>query len=310
MTSYVHAPRDASHPMHQPRPNRFGGACGSCGAGVKVGQGTVMDTGNRRVVLHLAGQCPERPATAKLAARPNRYAGDCGTCGGHVAAGLGRVDKVNGRWVVFHVGEASCTPEAKAARRPVPARPARPEGDQPAWPANLYPGSCADCGEWVEADAGRRFQPPGGGRWQVAHQPGGCPPPLPEGVDDGYYATRSATGNNDLDFWRVSRNDAGRIKVQRVIGGHADTPVNRTVGHAALTAILAEGPEACATRYGVESESCCHCNHHLTEQASRELGYGPDCAEDHGNGETWQALDKQRKAEAAAAHDARELATV
>lgn len=290
MTSYVGRVYDASDPIHQPRPNRFGGACGSCGAGVKVGAGTFVNTGNRTVVMHLPGQCPA-PAP-----RPNKYAGTGVCCGHRVEAGEGVTSKAGGAWVVNHL-------PGQCPSAPAPAK--APAKDEAVVRPNLYPGSCADCAEWVEAEAGRRFQPAGGGRWQVAHLPGGCPPPLPDGVDDGYYATRSATGNNDYDFWRVSRNDAGRIKVQRVIGGHADTPVNRTVGHAALTAVLAEGPAACGLRYGHELERCQHCNKHLTERASRELACGPDCADEHGLGETWQALNARYKAEEAA-----ELASV
>lgn len=288
MTSYVGRVYDASNPMHQPKPNRFGGACGSCGAGVKTGQGTFVNTGNRTVVMHLPGQCPERPAPAP---RPNKYAGTCVGCANRVDAGEGVTTKVEGRWVVNHLpGQCPARPA-----RPAPAKDEAVAATRP----NLYPGSCADCGEWVEAEAGRRVKPDGG-RWQAAHLTGGCPPPLPEGVDDGYYATISATGNNDLDFWRVSRNDAGRIKVQRVIGGHADTPVNRTVGHAALTAILAAGTEAAGKRYADELERCMHCTLTLTDDASRALGKGQDCADHHGQGDEWRRLDREFRAAAKA----------
>ena len=53
---------------------------------------------------------------------------------------------------------------------------ARPDyGSKGTFKTNQYPGTCTDCGNRVEAEAGIRFQPFGGGRWLVSHRTGQCP---------------------------------------------------------------------------------------------------------------------------------------
>lgn len=104
--------------------------------------------------------------------------------------------------------------------------------------------------------------------------------PYPD-VPAGHYATISATGNNDFDFWRVDRPEEGQWKgrtfVKRVIGGKPDKNVYRQTARDALKAILAEGIEVTRTRYGTEIGQCWKCNRHLTDETSRALGIGPDC---------------------------------
>jgi Family of unknown function (DUF6011) len=100
-------------------------------------------------------------------------------------------------------------------------------------------------------------------------------------VPAGHYATKSRTGNNDLDFWRVDRptegNWAGRIFVKRVIGGKPDHNVRAQERASALAAIAEDGPEAAAKLYGQEIGRCSRCNRHLTDETSREFGMGPEC---------------------------------
>ena len=100
-------------------------------------------------------------------------------------------------------------------------------------------------------------------------------------VPEGHYAVASATGNNDLDFYRVDvvteGRWAGRTFVKRVIGGRPDSPVRGAEGIAALKRIVEAGPEAAAVLYGQEVGRCYACNRHLTDETSRSLGIGPDC---------------------------------
>lgn len=100
-------------------------------------------------------------------------------------------------------------------------------------------------------------------------------------VPAGHYAITSLTGNNDLDFFRVDRPKdgryGGRTFVKRVIGGHPDVPVRGMDARRALQAILREGVEQAAQRYGREVGRCFRCNRHLTDETSRQLGIGPDC---------------------------------
>lgn len=104
--------------------------------------------------------------------------------------------------------------------------------------------------------------------------------PLPE-VPEGYYATASRTGNNDLDFWAIDRPTegrwAGRVFVKRVVGGRADQNVRGPEARLALEAIAAAGPEDAARLYGQEVGRCGRCNRHLTDETSRAYGLGPEC---------------------------------
>lgn len=157
--------------------------------------------------------------------------------------------------------------------------PARPR-------ANRFPGKCADCGGWIEAEAGAIAKVRG--RWVVNHI-GTCPPPqarperparpaLPD-VPAGYYALPDPTGRNDLRFYRVDRPTEGRwagytfLKV--VIGGQPDRRVPREDVPGILAEIAAD-PDA-GFRYGREIGRCCACNRQLTDEESRRLGIGPDC---------------------------------
>lgn len=100
------------------------------------------------------------------------------------------------------------------------------------------------------------------------------------GVPQGHYATESATGNNDLDFWRVQKPDkgkwAGYTFVNRVIGGRPSVAVRGATAEAALKAIAKDVPGA-SIRYGQELGRCSRCNRHLTDETSRALGIGPEC---------------------------------
>jgi hypothetical protein len=155
---------------------------------------------------------------------------------------------------------------------------------------NRFAGNCAKCGGKVEAEQGRVDKTDAG--WVASHLPGKCRE-IPDKVDvkavmdryseipRGHYATLSLTGHNDFDFWRVDRPEqgtyAGRTFVKRIVGGKPDLNVSRTTKFAALDAILEEGIENTARRYGQELGRCSRCNRSLTDQTSRALGIGPEC---------------------------------
>lgn len=105
-------------------------------------------------------------------------------------------------------------------------------------------------------------------------------PRLPD-VPAGFYATPSATGNNDYDFWSVDRPTegrwAGRTFVDRVIGGRSNTPVRGATARQALEAINSEGIEVARIRFAQELGRCWKCGRHLTDDESRRLGIGPVC---------------------------------
>jgi hypothetical protein len=170
--------------------------------------------------------------------------------------------------------------------------------------ANKYAGPCARCGFEVAAESGL-ISKNNAGKWVASHLPGDCPTKadvqaqgtwpktkVPAQAQDaapsryaeiprGHYATKSATGRNDYDFWRVDRPEqgtyAGRTFVKRIVGGKPDLNVSRDTRTKALEAILAEGIDVCGFRYGQELGACRYCNRHLTDEISRSLSAGPEC---------------------------------
>ena len=101
-------------------------------------------------------------------------------------------------------------------------------------------------------------------------------------VPAGYYAVKSITGNNDLDFFEVDRPTegkwAGYTFVNQVIGGKPSAGIKRLSKRIEiLQAILDVGWQAAARTYGLEIGRCYKCNRHLTDEVSRQLGIGPTC---------------------------------
>ncbi len=109
--------------------------------------------------------------------------------------------------------------------------------------------------------------------------------PLPD-CPEGRYALPSATGANDLDFYRVDRPTegqwAGRVFVTRVLGGHSTLDpalrVPRWAVRSVLERIVAAGPREAAMRYGQELGHCGRCGRSLTDDQSRTIGLGATCA--------------------------------
>lgn len=113
-------------------------------------------------------------------------------------------------------------------------------------------------------------------------------------IPEGYYATPSLTGNNDLDFWHIEKG-TGRWKgytfVKRVIGGRDDASVprdskkkvkterinNKVTQFAVMQAIRDFGIKKSKELFGTELKYCRECGVHLTNERSRLLGIGPDC---------------------------------
>lgn len=99
----------------------------------------------------------------------------------------------------------------------------------------------------------------------------------------GFYATPSATGNNDLDFWKVTEGRKPGIRfVKRVIGGGEEkcpklVEISQQQQLAALRAILREGIETAADKYADNQERCKKCGIHLTDDVSRAARMGPVC---------------------------------
>jgi hypothetical protein len=105
-------------------------------------------------------------------------------------------------------------------------------------------------------------------------------------VPAGRYAVASRTGNNDLDFFHVTKgSDQGRWKgytfVTRIAGGE-EYPVRGNEARQALQAIVNAGVNEAGALYGQEVGACFNCHIRLTRKYSRSMGYGPDCADNLG----------------------------
>lgn len=98
-------------------------------------------------------------------------------------------------------------------------------------------------------------------------------------IPSGYYAVAS-TGNerNDLVFVRVAELPKGEVRVYQIIGGNADAPVPAQRGRDLIDRIAAVTPEVAGKQYADEIGRCWRCGRHLTDEASRDRGLGPDCA--------------------------------
>jgi len=152
----------------------------------------------------------------------------------------------------------------------------------------------------VQARTGRVVRRDGGQTgWATLHLTGECPEspePAPKAspapaakrsgwedfsaVPGGYYATISATGTNDFDFWYVkegSRNPKVRF-VKRVLGGQGPIRIPRETATEALKAILREGVTLTGERFADELGRCWKCGLPLTDEESRARRMGPVCA--------------------------------
>lgn len=101
-------------------------------------------------------------------------------------------------------------------------------------------------------------------------------------IAQGYYATASKTGNNDLDFWFVRVEETGRWRgyrfVRRYIGGRGPQRIGKSEQMAALHAILEATPEAAGDKFADELGKCRDCGRDLTDDESRARKRGPVCA--------------------------------
>jgi hypothetical protein len=108
---------------------------------------------------------------------------------------------------------------------------------------------------------------------------------LPSSVPQGRYAI-PALGDNDLDFYKVSRPTegqwAGRVFVKHLVGGDHEFPVRGLPMSQVLTRIAEYGVSRAELQYAQEKAACRFCNRSLTRRIPRYNGQGNDCADLHG----------------------------
>lgn len=103
-----------------------------------------------------------------------------------------------------------------------------------------------------------------------------------DGFDDvpnGYYALATPDTVDEIHYYRVSRSRDGRyvrVAEQASSTFYPVRPWPRAAG--ILNRLRETGLRDAAYLYGTTIGRCCRCNRTLTDEASRAMGIGPDCA--------------------------------
>jgi hypothetical protein len=163
------------------------------------------------------------------------------------------------------------------------ALPVDPDPEMPAHVAeasrtgrNDSPGTCDSCGWPVGVHEGYFYGPhPDGKRWKVHHKVGECnesPAPQPIEVREGIY---TGPGGEIIQAYRTKNGriggkvwDGARFNYQKGAVHLAG------LGHR----ITAEEAKA----FGLTTERCVFCSQSLTDGRSKDVGYGPVCADNNG----------------------------
>jgi len=126
-----------------------------------------------------------------------------------------------------------------------------------------------------------------------------------DSIPEGYYAVKSLSGNNDIDFFRIDKPTkgqwAGWTFATQLVGGDQWFKQRGDRKFEVLRAIIAMGIKDSGELFASERSECYNCRSDLTKYASRSLGLGPTCAEKRGVGELWRRI--QREWEDAQKHD-------
>lgn len=160
-------------------------------------------------------------------------------------------------------------------------------------PANKYPSRCARCFEHVGAGAGvladvvllnEHDAHTTRGTLSRAVYCAFCASKRNETAlpPDGHYAVYDR--DLKLQFFKLARFPRSERRgttvnpsCKLVLGGKPDTRITGTFA-TELVARALENPAAAALRYAQELGRCSRCNRHLTDEASRARGLGPECA--------------------------------
>lgn len=227
---------------------------------------------------------------------------ECDACAAHLARELAFWNADLDLRPTPRVAEDAQVPARRPAGGPhrATAAPARPVT------ANRYAGTCADCGQWVEANDGRIARE--AGRWVVRHMQGQCPtqapatapvapvtaPQAPEaptgGLDlTGLVSARYAVPGGDTRLkvqidvvtsgkWAgwVFVKDAAEYGQGRRYGSQRPGHTYRGEIEDALRRIVAD-PRAAAVAYTALVGRCSVCHRHLEAGVSVERGMGPVC---------------------------------
>lgn len=120
-------------------------------------------------------------------------------------------------------------------------------------------------------------------------------------VPAGRYALDSDDG---VKFYIVDRPTEGRWAGRTFVSALASDekyPIRNAESRAAILAAIAEDPHGAMIRFGHEIGCCGRCGRTLTDETSREMGIGPECAKILGIDRVVDRTPKARTEEAAPA---------
>lgn len=183
---------------------------------------------------------------------------------------------------------------------------AEPKAERRAVKRNAYPGKCADCGSWIEANTGILAKVDG--KWVVRHDslsacsatvPATRPAPtstldlgaLPTPIDAGYakvgrYGVPGSESRLKVSIekpvdgkWEgwIFVRDAAEYGNHTRYGSQAPGKFYKGQIEDELRAILAD-PQAAAARYGQLTSTCGMCGRTLETEESVARGIGPVCS--------------------------------
>jgi hypothetical protein len=152
--------------------------------------------------------------------------------------------------------------------------------------ANKYAAACADCGNWVHAEAGTLTKS-AAGKWETRHPEGMClPPRAPRGAvaknaEPGYYV-RSADGRAVVVVQsKGSTRTYGKVLTFPADGGRPSWEYVRGAGYS--VADLRPMTASDAAEMGLSHGYCIRCcaplgGETLSAAVSALVGYGETCA--------------------------------
>lgn len=248
--------------------------------------------------------------------RPNRYAKPCHRCSQMVAESEGRIELSAGAWLTYHL-DGQCPEVAPATTTPATTTPATPLAATEAQRCirNRRSGKCLSCGQKVPEGKGWAMQGlPDHRGWVVLHDD--CADSLSA---DRHALTvllpmlgdvvKAATGADTRDHairvavdWAMGEGDGSQTVVfLRACWGaepgvevHTGAPgdVRRTpMGARRAVAVVRNllgltRPALLMAQqdYGRKMETCGRCGSPLTDDTSRAIGLGPDCAKAQSQG--------------------------
>jgi hypothetical protein len=251
-------PKTAARPA---RPNKYAGACITCGAQVPAETGLAIKTDAGWKTSHHDGQCPPpqqtpHSAPARHDGPANLYGGRCIECDEWVEAEHGVRVKTQAGWKVAHRGQCPIDAEEEAGGRIELTAEQIAQLPVPGYATVVLTGDIYAVRDGLDDVDYRTF------RIRIRDDKGRRNPGL---VEIAYLMG----ANNDHDYMPLGVIKDGALVCRIAI---------RDDGMRTALDILLADPKAAQAGYAIANESCARCGRHLSVPASIERYLGPECA--------------------------------